>query len=208
MEDMQHNNTTENEQDQPQESAEQYRTPQFDAQQYRQPQNSAPQAQQSPYSGQQYQQPQYSGQQYQQPPYGAPQYQQPPYGGQQYQPPQYSGQQYQQPPYGAPQYQPPKPKEPTNGLAVTSMVLGIISIVFCMLFYFSIPCGIAGLIFGIVAKKNPAGRGVRIAGVWTSVIGLFLGVLILVVILLSVGYYIDKGSYSFNIPFDLSNMCM
>ena len=71
---------------------------------------------------------------------------------------------------------PPQPK----GLSVTSLVLGLVSLVAG--FTFVVP--LVGLILGIVgARREPAGRGMAIAGivisalilmVWVVIIGFFL----------------------------------
>jgi hypothetical protein len=87
-----------------------------------------------------------------QPPYGQPPYGQPPYG---------------QPPYG---YGHPQPATGTNGFAIASLVLAFF-------------CSILGLIFGIVAlnqiKKRPqGGRGLAIAGIVISVLGMIAGAIV------------------------------
>lgn len=120
------------------------------------------------------------------PPYG--QHQQPgpqpqPYGQpQQYGQPQPYGQQ----PYGAQPYgQQVQPKR--SGLAITALVLGIISLVLCwvpILNNVIFIVAIVGLVFGIIAmvmvKKNPAKRrgfGMALAGLILSVVSI-AGVLI------------------------------
>lgn len=150
-------------------------------------------------------QPMQNGQPYQQP-YGVPpqsgQYQQNP-NGQPYQqsynvPPQNGQYQQGQNPYGmpqsgygnngyaAPQYGMPYQQQST-GMAVASLVLGIISI--CTgLFMFSFPVlflmPIIGIILGIVfkSKKLPVGKGMSTAGIITSAIGLAIPILLLVIV--------------------------
>lgn len=100
---------------------------------------------------------------------------------------------YVPPQYGMP-YQPYAQNQST-GMAVASLVLGIISI--CLsLFMFSFPvlflAPIIGLILGIVFKTKhlPVGKGLSTAGIVTSAIGLILPiilVIIMAVILLSYG---------------------
>lgn len=92
------------------------------------------------------------------------------------------------------------PQQPQGGagLAIASMVLGICSIVFCCLGYIAIVIAIVGLILGIVSLKGQrAGRGMAIAGIITSAIGL-----ILLVVLLIVGFSVmdsvDSSYYNFN----------
>ena len=58
--------------------------------------------------------------------------------------------------------------QPSNGLAVASMVLGIISIfTFWIPFLGWIPV-IVGLVLGLIALPKPAGRGMAITGVVCS----------------------------------------
>jgi hypothetical protein len=103
-------------------------------------------------------------------PYGAPpQYGQPPYG----QPPQYNYQGYGQPQSRA-----------TNGMAIASMVLGIL-----WLYWVG---SILALIFGYIARsqirqRNEGGNGMAIAGIVLGWIG--VGTLILVIILAAAGTY-------------------
>ena len=100
------------------------------------------------------------------------------------QPPVYG---YQPPPQAPQGYVPygyaPVAASATNGLAIASMVLGIVGIfLFC---FYAIP-SILAVIFGGVAlnqiKRDPArtsGRGMAIAGVVTGLVGVCLLVLII-----------------------------
>ena len=161
-----------------------YNMPQGDP--YNQPQGN-PYAQQQPQQGNPYNMPQgnpynqqgntYNQQAQQgQSPYAMPS-QQTPYN----QP----GAAYGQPVYGAP-YQPYQNQ--STGMAVASLVLGIISIVFS-LFVFTMPVliilPIIGLILGIVFKSKhlPVGRGLSTAGIITSACGIILPILILILVM-------------------------
>jgi hypothetical protein len=72
------------------------------------------------------------------------------------------------------------PPDPGAGQAVTSLVLGIISIVFA-----TIPCfgvitlatGIIGLIMGILGRRSATRHGMAIAGIVLSAVGLGIFVL-------------------------------
>lgn len=81
----------------------------------------------------------------------------------------------------------PYPKQPSTGMAIASLVLGIISI-FMSLFMFSFPVlfllPIIGLILGIVfkCKHLPVGKGLSTAGIITSAIGLIIPIIILILI--------------------------
>ncbi|MHC0432348.1 DUF4190 domain-containing protein [Streptomyces sp. O3] len=100
------------------------------------------------------------------PPYGQQPYGQPPQG-----PPPYpqGPQPYPQSPYGGwPGPYPPPQRPPVNGLAITSLVFGLL----CCL-------PVIGLVFGVIAltqikKRGERGKGMAIAGVTLSSIGTLL----------------------------------
>lgn len=66
-----------------------------------------------------------------------------------------------------------------KGLSIASMVLGIVSVVLCCLWYVSLPCAILAIIFGVIGKKRD-GRGMAIAGLVLGIIAVALYVLAVV----------------------------
>jgi len=108
-------------------------------------------------------------------------------------------------PYGSPSDQPahgsgyPPPNFPApgaghgygrpaarNGLAITSLVLGILALLTCWLTFPGIILGILAVIFGGVAiarasKDRVSNKGMAIAGLITGVLGLVIGTVLLVV---------------------------
>lgn len=138
-------------------------TPPFGQPPVGQPPTGQPQYGESPYGQQQ---PQYGDS-----PYGQqPQYPQAPYGGQ----PQYGGGQYGQP-YGQPQ--------PSKGLAVTSLVLGIIALLLSWLVFPAV-LGLIAVVLGFVAiakasKGTAGGRGMAIGGIITGVLSLVVAGIVL-----------------------------
>jgi hypothetical protein len=71
-----------------------------------------------------------------------------------------------------------------NPLAITSMVLGIVSIPSCCCWFIGSPMAVAGLVLGIIAmgkiKGNPQmykGGGMAIAGIVCSAVALLLDLL-------------------------------
>jgi hypothetical protein len=171
--------------------------------------------------GQQYGQPPHDQQAYGQPGYGQPQYGQPGYGQPQYGQQQYGQQQYGQPGYGQPGYgQPPYGQQPyggppqygapqpygygapygfgqsmrTNGMAIASLVLGVLWIYWIG--------SILALVFGYIAKnqikqRGEQGKGMATAGIVLGWIG--IAVLVLVIVLGVSGAfdsdYSDYGTY-------------
>ena len=127
-----------------------------------------------PQGPQPYGAPPYAAEPYGQPSYGAQPYGQPPYGQQPYGQQPYGQQPYGPPPYGYP-YAPP---QRTNGMAIASMVLGIL-----WLYWIG---SILALVFGYVAKKQirergEAGGGMATAGIvlgWVGVGVLVFGIVV------------------------------
>lgn len=122
-----------------------------------------------------------------------------------YQPP-YSQQPYQgnrqQPfyPYGEPQY--PMYQQPntgSNGLAIASLVLGIISLILVIAFSWmlwgsiaGLCLGIVGTILGVMGRKNATGRTMATAGMILSIIGIAIGAICFIACFT---YYIFYTSY-------------
>ncbi len=111
----------------------------------------------------------------------------PPYGATGYPPQQ--GQPPMPPPYGAPQIYvqpsaypymvaaPVAPPDPGSGQAVTSLILGIVSIVFAFipcLGFISLVTGVVGLIMGILGRKSTTQHSMAITGIVLSAISLGL----------------------------------
>ena len=127
------------------------------------------------YGSSAYGQPSYGQTPYGQPAYSQPQYGQAPYGSTGYgQPPQQGG---YPAPYGAPVGYPYAPPQRTNGMAIASMVLGILWIYWIG--------SILALIFGYIARnqireRGEGGAGMAMAGIVLGWIG--VGFLIIVII--------------------------
>lgn len=82
-------------------------------------------------------------------------------------------------PYAAP-YQPGQDGAPKKGLAITSMVLGIVSVVLSLpLWFITFFAGIAAIITGIMARKrNPGAKGFWLTGLILGIVGLLISLLI------------------------------
>ena len=81
---------------------------------------------------------------------------------------------YQQPAYQQPIYQQPAAGG-SKGAAITALILGICGLVFCWIPIFGLLISIAGLILGILAFKNPNGKGMGITGFVLSIVGIVIG---------------------------------
>jgi hypothetical protein len=95
-----------------------------------------------------------------------------------------------------PQYQ----QQQGNGIAIASMVLGIISVVLCFLWFVGPILAILAVIFGALglskAKRVGRGRGAALAGLILGVIGIVLAIVFIVVVVMAVksfDNYMTKG---------------
>ncbi|MDR1689910.1 MAG: DUF4190 domain-containing protein [Clostridiales bacterium] len=93
-------------------------------------------------------------------------------------------------------YTPQFPEQPPKqGKAIASLVLGIVSIVICCIPAVPVLASIAGLITGIVSlNKREGGKGMAIAGIILSGIGLLIGIVISIYYIL-VGVELFNGSF-------------
>ena len=93
-------------------------------------------------------------------------------------------------PYQAPAAQPMQgPQIGTSGLAVASMVLGIIALVFFCFWPIAIPCGVIGIILGGIGASeckgpNPrrTGMGMAIAGISCASVSIGLYVIVFLLV--------------------------
>lgn len=77
-----------------------------------------------------------------------------------------------------------QPEKSSDGMAIASMVLGIVSTITCIWFYLSIPCAIIGLVLGCVYRSKGGKSGMSVAGIVCACVGLVLGCLMLFIMIL------------------------
>lgn len=63
-----------------------------------------------------------------------------------------------------------------KGFNITSLILGIISVICFCAWYIAVPTGIIAIIFSVAGKKDD-GRGMGVAGMVLGIIGLILTIL-------------------------------
>ena len=90
------------------------------------------------------------------------------------------------------QYHTPQPptmgdNQPGHGMAIASMVMGILSLVFWCLCIGYIIFAPLGIIFAIVAKNQGSSSGMITAGLATSIVSIVTGILYWVVYILIIG---------------------
>ncbi len=100
--------------------------------------------------------------------------------------------------YEAPAFETAPAQEPKKliGLSIASMILGILSIVCCSAWYIAGLFALAGLVLGIISMvKKCSGKGMAIAGIICSVIGLIIAVVMLLIVV--VGFIGSASSSSY-----------
>jgi hypothetical protein len=81
----------------------------------------------------------------------------------------------------------PGGQQPSNGLGLAAMIVGIVSIPLVCCFYLGIPGGIVAVILGFLGKQKAdrgeaTNRGQAMAGIITGAVALLLGILAIVLI--------------------------
>ncbi len=70
-----------------------------------------------------------------------------------------------------------------NGLAKTALILSIVALVICFIFYLSIPCAIAAIIIGRVSvKQNQQGKEYADLAIKLGLIAIILSVIVIVIL--------------------------
>lgn len=93
------------------------------------------------------------------------------------------------PPYAAPPVvEGPKPGK---GMAIASLVLGIVSLALCLYWFIALPAAIVAVVLGVIARGKGAGKGMALAGIITGGVGILFG-LIMVVLSFSSGSWAEE----------------
>lgn len=71
-------------------------------------------------------------------------------------------------------------KKPAGGLGIAALILGIVSLVFCWIWFIAIPCGVIGLVLGIVALCQKRKAGMPLTGLILSIAGILISILLIV----------------------------
>ena len=96
-----------------------------------------------------------------------------------------------------PSYVPSNQPQQSSGLAVASLVLGIISLVLFCVWYVSIPCAIIAIVMGAIAKGKAArgeagGKGMATAGLVCGIIAIIIDVIVVILVLVGVSVFGPK----------------
>jgi len=101
-------------------------------------------------------------------------------------------------------------EQKTSGFAITSLVLGIASLVLVGVFYIGVVTSILGIVFGILALRdikmnNKKGKGMAIAGIILGILSIIFFVVATVVLTLMVQDQISKAGDNIDLISQLSN---
>lgn len=70
--------------------------------------------------------------------------------------------------------------EPSNGMAIASMVVGIVGLLTSW-FTIGFIAGVVALILGILSVKKPKGKGMAIAGIVTGGLAMLTGIIVFMI---------------------------
>lgn len=88
----------------------------------------------------------------------------------------------------------------SKALAIAGMVCGIVSVVLvCCLTPVAILCAIAGIVLSIIALRKKQSKGMAIAGIITSAVGILLSIIMIIMtvaVSFSVVDKIENGNYN------------
>jgi hypothetical protein len=90
-------------------------------------------------------------------------------------------------------YAPVRPRR--SGMAVTSLVLGLVGLPTLLLCGAGLPLAVTGLVLGVVAASRGNGRGIAVTGICVSLVTLVVGGLGLFWLLSNAAQCADTGRY-------------
>ena len=85
---------------------------------------------------------------------------------------------------------------PSQGFGIASMVCGILALVTCCIWCLSVPLGIVSIVLGILQIQKKTAKGMAIAGIVCSVIGILLTALISIYAGFIQRQYMDSPMYN------------
>ncbi len=88
----------------------------------------------------------------------------------------------------------PAPEKKTDGLAIASLVLGILSIILvCCNTYAAIIAGIVSIVLAILSKKNNGKSGMSTAGLICSIVGIVLAIVMIILAIIGLAFLQSIG---------------
>ena len=65
-----------------------------------------------------------------------------------------------------------------KGMAIASLVLGIVSLALCLYWFVALPAGIVAVVLGVIARGKGVGKGLALGGIITGAIGVLFGIIL------------------------------
>ncbi|WP_291377969.1 DUF4190 domain-containing protein [Demequina sp.] len=91
------------------------------------------------------------------------------------------------PPMGDPMGGAPQPQG--KGMAIASLILGIVSVAMCLYWFLAIPAGVIAIVLGVIARGRGVGAGMALAGIITGALGAVLGLVVAVAVFTGGGIF-------------------
>lgn len=76
----------------------------------------------------------------------------------------------------------PETKKETKAWGITSMVVGIVSLLFAIMPYFGLPLAIMAIVFSGIQKKKYGDNGYATAGLVCGIIGIVVNAIVLLIV--------------------------
>lgn len=89
-------------------------------------------------------------------------------------------------------------KKKRNGMAVASMVLGIISLVMCCIIYVSMPCAVLSIILGAVSLRKGK-NGMAVAGIILGAIAMVIAILVFTLMIVGIIVYLETNGIEYSL---------
>ena len=82
-----------------------------------------------------------------------------------------------------------------NDMAIASMVVGIVSLIFCWAAFFGLVAGVTALVLGILGLKKPIGKGMAITGIVTGGLSILINIIFVIIWIIAVALVTSTPSY-------------
>lgn len=87
-------------------------------------------------------------------------------------------------------------KKKRNGMAIASMILGIVSLVTCCLIYVSVPCAILSIVLGAVALRKSK-NAMAVAGIILGAISIAIAIMVFILIVVGIIAYLETNGIEY-----------
>lgn len=85
---------------------------------------------------------------------------------------------------------------PSQGFGIASLVCGILALVMCCIWCLSIPLGVVSIVLGILQIQKKTAKGMAIAGIVCSVLGILLSIVVFISARFAQTQYMDSPMYN------------